>query len=78
MRPRRDILESDDILAKDSVPYVFSSFEVVGAFETIGAFASGERWRPAPPGAGGMRKGESPAANTVVLFPGNGRKARSD
>jgi murein DD-endopeptidase len=62
-------------LAGEGVPYVFRGFEVVGAFDMIGAFASGERWKPAPPGAGGMRKGELPAANTVVLFPGNGRRA---
>jgi murein DD-endopeptidase len=65
-------------LAGEGVPYVFRGFEVVGAFETIGAFRTGERWGPAPPGAGGMRKGELPAANTVVLFPANGRKASSD
>jgi biotin carboxyl carrier protein len=65
-------------LAGEGVPYVFRSFEVVGAYETIGAFASGERWKPLPPAAGGVRKGELPAANTVVLFPGNGRKASSD
>jgi murein DD-endopeptidase len=65
-------------LGGEGVPYVFRSFEAVGAFETIGAFASGERWKPAPPGAGGVRKGELPAANTVVLFPGNGRKSSSD
>jgi Peptidase family M23 len=55
-------------LTGEGVPYVFRSFEVVGAFETIGAFASGERWNPAPPGAGALRKGELPAANTVVIF----------
>lgn len=55
-------------LACEGVPYVFRSFDVVGAFETIGAFASGERWRAVPPGAGGLRKGELPAANTVVIF----------
>jgi murein DD-endopeptidase len=64
--------------ASEGVPYVFSNFEVVGAFETIGAFASGELWKTAPPGADGMRKGELPAANTVVIFPGNGRKPPSD
>jgi murein DD-endopeptidase len=65
-------------LASEGVPYVFRNFEVVGAFETIGAFASGEPWKTAPPGSGGMRKGELPAANTVVIFPGNGQKASSD
>jgi len=55
-------------LAGEGVPYVFRSFEVVGAFESIGAFASGERWKPAPSGAGALRKGELPAANTVVNF----------
>jgi murein DD-endopeptidase len=65
-------------LASEGVPYVFRGFEVVGAFETIGAFASGELWKTAPPGASGMRKDELPAANTVVIFPGNGRKASSD
>jgi murein DD-endopeptidase len=55
-------------LASEGVPYLFRRFEVVGAFETIGAFASGERWKSAPPGAGGMRNRELPAANTVVIF----------
>ncbi|HEY8461703.1 MAG TPA: M23 family metallopeptidase [Blastocatellia bacterium] len=55
-------------LAGEGVPYVFRSFEVVGAFESIGAFASGERWKPAPSGADVLRKGELPAANTVVNF----------
>jgi murein DD-endopeptidase MepM/ murein hydrolase activator NlpD len=65
-------------LASEGVPYVFRGFEVVGAFETIGAFASGGLWKTAPPGAGGIRKGELPAANTVVIFPTNRRKGTSD
>jgi murein DD-endopeptidase len=64
--------------AGEGVPYVFKSFEVVGAFETIGAYASGERWISAPPGAGGMRNRELPAANTVVVFPSNGRQVSSN
>jgi hypothetical protein len=64
-------------LASEGVPYVFRGFEVVGAFETIGAFASGERWKTSLPGVGGIRKGELPAANTVVIFPGNRQKTSS-
>jgi murein DD-endopeptidase len=65
-------------LAGEGVPYVFRGFEVVGAFETIGAFKTGERWRSAPPGEGGMRNRELPAANTVVIFPTDGRQASSN
>ena len=58
-------------LTGEGIPYVFNGFEVIGGFESIGAFASGERWKPMPTGAGGLRKGELPAANTVVVFSTN-------
>jgi murein DD-endopeptidase len=70
--------EAQSEFAGEGVPYVFKSFEVVGAFATIGAYRTGERWGSAPPGAGGMRNRELPAANTVVLFPANGRQAISN
>lgn len=72
------VADAQSELAGEGIPYVFRSFEVVGAFESIQAFASGERWKPAPSGIGGVRRGELPAANTVVLFPSSGGKTSSD
>jgi murein DD-endopeptidase len=69
------VAEAQSELAGDGLPYVFRGFNVVGAYEEIGAFASGERWGSAPHGAGGMRRRELPAPNTVVIFPPDGRKA---
>jgi Peptidase family M23 len=62
------VSDANSTLAAEGLPYVFRSFEVLGAFETIGAAASGERWKPAPQGAGGMRTMELPAPNVVVTF----------
>jgi murein DD-endopeptidase len=55
-------------LSGEGVPFVFGSFEVVGAFDSIAAFAAGGGWRE-PSTAGGARRQELPAANTVLLFP---------
>lgn len=56
-------------LAGEGVPYVFARFEALGAYEDVSAFATGARWAAAPAGTGGVRQGELPAPNTVVVFP---------
>jgi murein DD-endopeptidase MepM/ murein hydrolase activator NlpD len=62
------VSDANSTLAAEGLPYVFRRFEVLGAFETIAASASGERWKPAAQGAGGVRTMELPAANVVVKF----------
>jgi murein DD-endopeptidase len=70
------VADAQSELAGDGLPYVFRGFKVVGAYEEIGAFASDERWGSAPHGAGGMRRRELPAPNTVVIFPTEGYSLR--
>jgi murein DD-endopeptidase len=62
------VSDANSDLAAEGLPYVFRSFQVVGAFETIDAYAKGVSWKSAQEAAGGMRKMELPAANTVVMF----------
>ena len=62
------VSDANSTLAAEGLPYVFRRFEVIGAFETMAASASGERWKTAAQGAGGVRTMELPAANVVVMF----------
>ena len=57
-----------EALAGEGIPFVFGSFETIGAFEDVSAFRANRRWAPLPPPAGGTRRGELPAPNTLILF----------
>lgn len=54
-------------LGAEGLPFVLDSFEVLGSYETSDLL-SGGTWRGSGPGAGGVRAGELPAPNTVVIF----------
>ncbi|MDY6946539.1 MAG: M23 family metallopeptidase [Pseudomonadota bacterium] len=55
-------------LGAEGLPYVFRNFEVLGAYDGVETFKTGARWQPFP-AAGGPRRSELPAANTVIVFP---------
>jgi hypothetical protein len=64
------VADARDDLAGEGVPFVFGGFEAVGTFDDVSDFTIGERWNPMPPDAGGMRRVELPAPNSVVVFAG--------
>ena len=64
------VADARDDLTGEGVPFVFAGFEAVGTFDNVNAFATNERWRPSPPDEGGMRRGELPAPNSVIVFAG--------
>ena len=63
------VADADADLAGEGLPFVFSSFETVGTFDDINAFTTGERWKAVPSDMVGIRRGELPAPNSVIVFP---------
>lgn len=47
---------------------MFGSFEAVGTFNDVSDFSKGGRWNSMPAAAGGMRRAELPAPNSVIMF----------
>jgi hypothetical protein len=62
------IADAPSELAAEGLPYVFRDFEVLGTYEDVETFKSGERWQTSAT-AGGKRRMEMPAPNTVLVFP---------
>lgn len=67
--------DANSTLAAEGQPYVFDTFRVLGGYRTIDAFQSGGPWGPAQEGTGGSRNMELPAANVVVVFDSEERRA---
>lgn len=61
------VADANSTLGAEGLPYVFKSFAVIGSYAEIGDFAENKRWNN-PTEAGGARKRELPAANTVIMF----------
>lgn len=62
------VADGSSELGAEGFPFVLRRFEVLGAHAAMDSFLAAERWAPAPPGAGGTRTLELPAANVVVRF----------
>lgn len=54
-------------LGAEGLPFVLDRFEVIGSYGASDVL-SGDPWRSPEPGRGGVRVGELPAPNTVVVF----------